>query len=112
MIIGSYNEGDMGNPANPPSGFGAAYICEFLSEHGLYGSLIRVEAPDMAPKDFFAFFLAFLIFRFSLAVCWATFCCSRFPLSLLPLSPITVPSDSVNSGGDRNGRYAWLRDRT
>ena len=36
------------------------------------------------------FFLSFLFFRFSFGVSWAFFCCSFLPLSLFPLSPISV----------------------
>ena len=46
--------------------------------------------PDAARSSLdYLLFLAFFAARFSLALILAFFCCSRLPLSLLPLSPIT-----------------------
>jgi hypothetical protein len=42
-------------------------------------------------QDVYFWFFSLFNFRFSLGVCWATFCCSLLPLSLLPLSPISAP---------------------
>ena len=40
----------------------------------------------------YLFFFSLFSFRFSCGVRWAFFCCSLLPLSLLPLSPMSVLS--------------------
>ena len=46
--------------------------------------------PHRTSLDIYVFFLSFFFFRFSFGLSWAFFCCSFLPLSLFPLSPISV----------------------
>jgi len=56
----------------------------------------RTELPGIY------FFFSFFCFRFSFGLSFAVFCCSFLPLSLFPLSPISVsPNRKVDCVGTR-----------
>ena len=67
-------------------------LCRRATRPGCMTLGYRLESlwSPRSPQVYLLAFLAFLAFRFSFALSAAVFCCSLFPLSLLPLSPIVA----------------------
>ena len=74
---------------------------------GDYRADLELEGKMVATARAYLFFFSCFSFRFSLGVRWAFFCCSRLPLSLLPLSPIAV-TPQLNTNGPLRGQRAYL----
>lgn len=52
--------------------------------------MVQPIRPTHSVVCLYLFFFSRLILFFSFGLSWAFFCCSLLPLSLLPLSPISV----------------------
>ncbi len=66
---------------------------------------LRERKGHQTAPDIYLFFFSFFFFRFSFGGSWAFFCCSFLPLSLFPLSPISV-SPCLNLSAQQRHRAA------